>query len=74
MAMMAREAWTDGRLDDLAERMDKGFDEVKGEVRELRSEINSRFEAMQRTVIICFVTLFASIAASVIGAVIATQL
>ncbi|HEX2265391.1 MAG TPA: hypothetical protein VHH14_03825 [Solirubrobacterales bacterium] len=77
MAVMAREAWTDGRLDDLAKRMDKGFDEVKGEVRDLRSEMNARFaavdarfDAMQRTMIIGF----ASIVASVIGGIIATQL
>ncbi|HWT89784.1 MAG TPA: hypothetical protein VN179_01590 [Solirubrobacterales bacterium] len=74
---MAREAWTDGRMDDLAKRMDKGFDEVKGEVRDLRSEMNARFaavdarfDAMQRTMIIGF----ASIVASVIGGIIATQL
>jgi len=33
---MAREKWTDERLDDLAGRVDRGFDEVKGEVRDLR--------------------------------------
>jgi hypothetical protein len=77
MAVMARETWTDERLDDLTKRMDKGFDEVKGEVGELRKEMNSRFssidarfDAMQRTMIIGF----ASIAASVIGALLATSL
>jgi hypothetical protein len=93
---------TDERLDDLAGRVDKGFAEVKGEVRDLRVEMNerfssldnrfasvdsrftsidarftsiddrftsidARFDAMQRTMIIGF----ASIVASVIGAVIA---
>ncbi len=71
MAVMAREAWTDERLDDLAKRMDKGFDEVKGEIRELRSETNSRFDSMQRTMIIGFVTMNATILASAIGAVFA---
>jgi hypothetical protein len=75
MAVMAREAWTDERLDDLTKRMDKGFDEVKGEVKEvkgevkeLRLEMNSRFatvearfDSMQRTMIIGFVTLNASV-------------
>jgi hypothetical protein len=84
MAVMAREVWTDERLDDLAKRMDKGFDEVKGEVREvkgdvrdLRSEMNNRFtamdarfESMQRTMIIGFVTLNASF----VGGLLATQL
>ena len=70
MAVMAREAWTDERLDDLSARMEKGFDEVKGEIRELRSETNARFDSMQRTMIIGFVTLNAS----VIGGLLATQL
>jgi hypothetical protein len=54
MAVMAREEWTDKRLDDLNVRMDKGFDEVKdeiretkGEVRELRKEMNTRFVAVE---------------------------
>lgn len=92
MAVMARERWTDERVDDLAVRMDKGFEEVKGEVRDvkgevrhLRSEMGKGFErvdtdirelrsdmsSMQRTMIIGFVTLFASIVASVIGGVFA---
>jgi len=92
MAVMAREKWTDERLDDLAGRVDRGFAEVKGEIQNLRTEVNgrfdsvnnrfdsvngrfdsfqaemnSRFDAMQRTMIIGF----ASIVASVVGAVIA---
>jgi hypothetical protein len=73
MAVMAREAWTDGRLDDLNARVEKGFDEVKDEVRELRREMNSRFnsidarfDSMQRTMIIGF--------ASIVASVVATQL
>jgi hypothetical protein len=72
--MMPREEWTDGRLDDLAARVEKGFEEVKGEIRDLRvetnglrSEMNTRFEGVQRTMIIGFVTLFASIVGSVIA-------
>jgi hypothetical protein len=78
MAVMAREAWTDERLDDLKVRVERGFDEVKGEVREVRGEIRELraetkigFESMHRTMFIGFVTLFASIAASVIGGIIA---
>jgi len=78
MAVMEKGRWTDERLDDLAERVDKGFTEVRGEVRDLRAEMNrrfdsltgetnSRFDAMQRTMIIGF----ASIVASVVGAVVA---
>jgi hypothetical protein len=34
-----RVAWTDERLDDLANRMDAGFARVDGDIRELRAEI-----------------------------------
>lgn len=36
---MAREAWTDERLDDLTKRVDRGFTEVKGEIKEVKGEI-----------------------------------
>jgi hypothetical protein len=73
MAVMAREAWTDERLDDLAKRMDKGFDEVKREIREVRGEVRDlrlEMNAMQRTMIIGFVTLIGS----VLGGILITQL
>ena len=35
---MAREVWTDERLDELASRMDEGFREARAEMRELRKE------------------------------------
>jgi hypothetical protein len=63
---MARDAWTDERFDDLSSRVDRGFDRVDIEIRELRSEMNSRFDAMQRTMILGF--------ASIVASVIATQL
>lgn len=36
---MQRVAWTDDRLDDLANRMDAGFARVNADIRELRAEI-----------------------------------
>lgn len=53
-----RESWTDARLDDLARRMDRGFErvdrdirdhrsETSGEFASLRSEMNARFDAME---------------------------
>jgi hypothetical protein len=67
MAVMAREAWTDERLDDLKEQMNNGFGEVKGEIRELRVEINSirteinhRFEKLNYTLIAALVGLVAT--------------
>jgi hypothetical protein len=57
-----RQQWTDERLDDLSSRVADGFNrldedlrglrsDVKAEFRALRSEMNSRFDEMQRTMI-----------------------
>jgi hypothetical protein len=66
-----REAWTDERLDDLTLRMDKGFERVDMDLRDLRAEMNARFsavdtrfDAMQRTMILGFVTVIASVIAT----------
>jgi len=90
MAVMAREQWTDQRLDDFKEnvnqrfdqvdkrfdQVDKKFEQVDTDIRELRSdmktgfaEVNARFDAMQRAMLIGFVTLFTGIAASIITAI-----
>jgi len=84
MAVMAREKWTDERLDDLNGRMEKGFEEVKGEIgqakgeiRELRREMNTRFDSvdarfdsLQRTMVMGFV----SMSATIVGALLVIQL
>jgi hypothetical protein len=41
MAVMARETWTDERLDDLRDHMDSGFQGVKGETREVKAAVGS---------------------------------
>lgn len=41
MHVMARETWTDERLDDLKEHMDESFREVRADIRELRGEVSS---------------------------------
>lgn len=46
MAVMAREAWTDERLDDLKETVDEGFKDMRVEFRALRGEI----AGMQRSI------------------------
>jgi predicted phage gp36 major capsid-like protein len=95
MAVMARETWTDQRLDDFQKNVNHRFDEVErrfdrveGDIRELRSdvkrvdgkvdalqsEMNGRFDSMQRTMIVCFSGMTASIVASVVGAILVTQL
>ena len=50
---MAREAWTDERLDDLKEQMIFGFGRVDADIRELRGEVKS----VQRTMMYGFITL-----------------
>ncbi|HEX6152740.1 MAG TPA: hypothetical protein VFZ19_04370 [Solirubrobacterales bacterium] len=54
MAVMAREAWTDERLDDLNRkvegidrRMEAGFGEVREEFRAVRAEIKGEFQAVR---------------------------
>ncbi|MBA3865146.1 MAG: hypothetical protein H0X42_02170 [Solirubrobacterales bacterium] len=68
-----REAWTDERMDDLTVRVDRGFERVDADFRELRAEmharfnaVDARFDAMQRTMILGF--------AGIVASVIATQL
>jgi hypothetical protein len=47
MAVMAREAWTDHRLDDLNKKVDDGFGEMREEFRAVRSEMGRAFQAMR---------------------------
>ena len=49
---MAREAWTDERLDDLKDQMVAGFQRVDADIRELRGEVKS----VQRIMIYGFIT------------------
>ena len=44
MAVMARESWTDERLDDLKVGVDSRFDRVDADIRELRAETKKGFE------------------------------
>ncbi|HEU5106790.1 MAG TPA: hypothetical protein VFU11_13245 [Solirubrobacterales bacterium] len=41
--MQPREKWTDERLDDLDERMDKGFAETKAEIADTKTEMRAGF-------------------------------
>jgi DNA anti-recombination protein RmuC len=89
MAVMAREAWTDERLDDLKknvnqrfdevdkrfdqvdkrfEQVDRRFDRVEADIRELRVDMKRGFDSIHRTMVLGFVSLFASIVAAMIGA------
>lgn len=42
-----RKAWTDERLDDLAQRMDRGFDRVDRDIRDFKAETNARFDRLE---------------------------
>jgi hypothetical protein len=53
MEAMAREAWTDERLEDLKEQMVAGFERVDADIRELRGEVKS----VERTMMAGFITL-----------------
>lgn len=39
-----RESWTDGRMDDLSNRMDRGFDRVDADVADLSNRMDQRFK------------------------------
>lgn len=47
MAVMAREVWTDERLDDLNHRVDEGFKETREEFRAVRGEMKSEFQSVR---------------------------
>jgi tetrahydromethanopterin S-methyltransferase subunit G len=71
MAVMAREAWTDERLDDFKENVNQRFDEVDrrfDKVDARLDKIDARIDSMQRTMIICFSGMTTSIVAAVLGA------
>jgi F0F1-type ATP synthase assembly protein I len=48
MHVMARETWTDERLDDLTKHMDEGFREVRAEQRQQREEAAAEFKALRK--------------------------
>ena len=76
----ARSTWTDERLDDLAHRLDDGFNRIDAELRSLRGDMNTRFaevngriDALQRTMIGVAGAMMATFVAGFLG-LIATQL
>jgi uncharacterized protein YdcH (DUF465 family) len=48
MSVAMRDAWTDERMDDLSTRMDRGFDRVDADIRELRAQTDSGFERVDK--------------------------
>ncbi len=67
---MERTAWTDERLDNLANRMDAGFARVDADMRELRVEIGGLRLALLRVgggITIGLVAVIAAVLVSPIG-------
>lgn len=76
-----RKAWTDERLDDLAQRMDRGFDRVDRDIRDFKAEtiarfdrlegrfdrLEARFDSMQRLLIVAVVSLLAAYVSAIFG-------
>ena len=54
MEAMAREAWTDERLDDLKDQMVAGFGRVDAELRDLRRMMFHGFIALTTVIVTCF--------------------
>jgi len=54
---MERSVWTDERLDDLAQRMDTGFDRVDRDIRDLRAEMGQGFAEVRGEIEALRVTL-----------------
>jgi hypothetical protein len=57
MEAMARESWTDERLDDLKEQMVAGFERVDADMRDLRRMMFQGFIALVTIIVSCFVGL-----------------
>jgi hypothetical protein len=57
MEAMAREQWTDERLDDLKEQVVLGFQRVDAELRDLRRMMFQGFIASVTITVTCFVGL-----------------
>jgi roadblock/LC7 domain-containing protein len=66
MAVMARESWTDERLDDLKATMDQGFMDMRAEFRAMRAEMaehraaaQAEFAAQHRSMVQLFAGMYA---------------
>jgi hypothetical protein len=69
--MMPREKWTDERLDDLNRKVDEGFARLDADIRELRrdlnaltTEMNARFDAVNRNMLAGFLMVILTILGS----------
>lgn len=74
MAVMAREAWTDERLDELNHRVNEGFKETRTEMREefraVRMEMAAQTAMLNQTMYRLFGGMFATFVVGFLGIVI----
>jgi hypothetical protein len=56
-----RESWTDQRLNDLNQKVDDGFARMDKDIRELRSDINARFDRLTIGLLISAVGIIATL-------------
>ncbi|HEX6455300.1 MAG TPA: hypothetical protein VF009_02130 [Solirubrobacterales bacterium] len=61
MAVMAREAWTDERLDDLNKKVDDGFRDMREEFRAVRAELSRLTYGLIGTMLVGFLGTIAAI-------------
>ncbi|MGE0066223.1 MAG: hypothetical protein AB7T48_02620 [Solirubrobacterales bacterium] len=48
---LMRESWTDARLDDLNQKVDRGFERVDERFERLEAKIDAKFDALYRVMI-----------------------
>jgi len=76
MVVMAREAWTDERLDDLKATMDQGFMDMRAEFRAMRAEMaehraatQAEFAAQHRSMIQLFAGMYVTMGLGFLGVI-----
>jgi hypothetical protein len=68
MSVMARRGrWTDARLDDLNKKVDGGFARVDADMRELRGEMQTGFDRLDRKFDRLTLTLLATVAGAILA-------
>jgi len=65
-----KRAWNDERMDEFATRTDESFKDVRGEIREVRAEMNGRFATLEAKIEQRFNILFGALATGFVGAVV----
>jgi len=62
--MSPREKWTDERLDDLNAKVDRGFARMDARFEHLEAHIDSKFDGLNRTLIVGAASIIATLIAS----------